>query len=129
MAPSLVIPSWFNEGLSEWFEARASGKRRLDESQREFLSRASSSGTLFSLADLRSPSLAHLRPDAAQVAYLQSYGFFEYLARSHGEKKLLELLDDYLRNRHLDRAFQRTFRANLERLEERYAKELSGSAR
>lgn len=129
VAPSLVIPAWFNEGLSEWFEARAAGKRRLDEHQRAFLSRASSSGALFSLADLSMPSLAHLPPGAARLAYLQSYGFFEYLARSHGEKKLGELLDDYLRNLQLDRAIRRTFRADLARLEARYAEDLSGASR
>jgi len=128
-APSLVIPSWFNEGLSEWFEARATGKRRLNEHQRALLSRASSAGALFSLADLSTPSLAHLPPDAAGLAYLQSYGFFEYLARSHGEKKLVELVDDYLRSLQLERAIRRTFRADLARLEQRYAEDLSGASR
>lgn len=127
--PSLVIPSWFNEGLSEWFEARITGKRRLEGYQQEFLLRASSAGALFSLADLSTPNLGHLQPDAARLAYLQSYAFFEYLARSHGEKKLRQLLDDYLRSLHLERAIRRTFRADLATLEERYARELSGRAR
>ena len=29
-APSHAVPAWFNEGLSEWFEARALGKRGLN---------------------------------------------------------------------------------------------------
>ena len=129
VAPSLVIPAWFNEGLSEWFEARASGKRRLSEYELSVLSRASASGGLFALSELSAPTLADFPPEAAQLAYLQSYGFFEYLARSQGEQKLLELLDDYLRNRHLERAFRRTFRAELPRLEARFAEELSRSRR
>jgi hypothetical protein len=128
-APSLVIPAWFNEGIAEWFEARASGKRVLSDRERATLARASADGRLFSLARLSAPSLGHLGPDAAHLAYLQSYGFFVFLARNHGEKKLLELLDDYLRRRHLERAFRRTFRADLPRLEARYAEELSVATR
>jgi hypothetical protein len=93
------------------------------------LARAYANGALFSLAGLSAPSLAQFGPSAASLAYLQSYGFFVFLARNHGEKKLLELLDDYLRNRHLERAFRRTFRADLARLEERYGQELSAATR
>ena len=129
VAPSLVIPAWFNEGVAEWFEARAAGKRRLNEHEQSILSQASSRGALFAFSELDSPSLGHLPPESAQLAYLQSYGFFEYLARTQGEQKLLELLDDYLRSLHLDRAFRRTFRADLPRLEARYAEELGRSIR
>ena len=129
VAPSLVIPAWFNEGSAEWFEARTRGKRRLSEHQQAVLSRASSSGSLFSLADLSTVSFGHLDSKTAPFAYLQSYGFFEYLARRHGEERLLELMDDYLRSGQLDRAFRRTFRADLSKLEARYADELASAAR
>jgi hypothetical protein len=128
-APSLVIPAWFNEGIAEWFEARSGGKRVLSDRERAVLTRASADGRLFSLAGLSAPSLGRLGPDAAHLAYLQSYGFFVFLARNYGEKKLPELLDDYLRNRYIERAFRRTFRADLTRLEARYAGELSVATR
>ncbi len=128
-APSLVIPAWFNEGAAEWFEARASGKRRLNDYERGVLVQASSAGALFSLADLNTAALGHLQPEAARLAYLQSYGFFAYLARNQGEQKLRELIDDYLRGLHLGRAFRRTFRADLARLEVRYGEDLRSAAR
>jgi hypothetical protein len=124
VSPSLVIPAWFNEGMAEWFEARAIGKRRLSDQEQNILAQANSMGALFAFSELSSPSLAQLQPESAQLAYLQSYGFFEYLARTYGDQKLRELLDDYLRNLHLDRAFRRTFRADLPRLETRYAEDL-----
>jgi hypothetical protein len=129
VSPSLTVPAWFNEGVAEWFEARAAGKRRLSEHEQSILSQASSLGLLFAFSDLTSGGLGHLQPESAQLAYLQSYGFFEYLARTHGDQKLLELLDDYLRNLHLDRAFRRTFRADIARLEARFAEELGRSTR
>ena len=128
-SPSLVVPAWFNEGIAEWFEARSGGKRSLDAYQADLLSRASSLGALFSLGDLAAPSLAHLSSDAAQLAYTQAYGFFAYLARAKGEDKLQELLADYLRSRELERAFRRTFRADLARLEARYAAQLGTRSR
>lgn len=39
-APSLAAPAWWNEGLAEWFEARAHGARRLTVGEWGALQRA-----------------------------------------------------------------------------------------
>ena len=51
-APSLVFPAWLNEGMAEWFEARATGKRSLSQGERSYLAQAASQGQLFSLASM-----------------------------------------------------------------------------
>lgn len=123
-APSLVIPAWLNEGMSEWFEARALGKRQLSSRERASLGAQSAGKALFTLSELSTPSLGHLPPAAARVAYLQSYAFVEFLVRRHGERRLRDLVDSYLRTRHLDRAVKRSYRADLARLEERFREDL-----
>ena len=124
VAPSLAVPAWFNEGVAEWFEARAAGKRRLSEHEQSILSQASSLGLLFAFSDLTSGGLGHLQPESAQLAYLQSYAFMEYLARSHGERRLRDVVSEYVRSGDLHRAFRRTYRADLEQLEQRHLREL-----
>ncbi|MEE8580742.1 MAG: hypothetical protein V3T33_04045 [Myxococcota bacterium] len=128
-APSLALPAWLGEGLAEWFEARAAGKRHLSGPEVAFLTRASQQGGLFALADLSRPSLAHLGPEHARLAYLQSYAFVEYLARHHGERSLREFCLEFLRTGNLRRAFTRTFRADWVRLEQGFHSELRAGAR
>ena len=62
--------------------------------------------------------VVHLRPDWEDVDVAHELMHM-----------LLELVDDYLRTRHLERAFSRTFRADLPRLEARYAADLSNGTR
>lgn len=123
-APSYVFPAWFNEGLAEWFEARASGKRHLSGGELGFLVDASRSGALFSLDSLSRPSFGHLGPQAARLAYLQSYGMVEFLAAQRGERALRELCDDLIRTRNLDRALRSVYRSDLGTLEARFLAEL-----
>jgi hypothetical protein len=117
-APSLVLPAWMNEGIAEWFEARASGQRRLAPSQWQALSQAASRGALFSLAELSAPSFGAFGPDAAALAYLQSHAFISHLVDAHGEGKLVRFASDVLRGRGLDRAARRAYRADLADLED-----------
>jgi hypothetical protein len=124
-APSLALPAWLNEGLAEWFEARAVGKRRLSSGELAFLAGASQRGQLFALSALAAPSFAGLGPEAAQLAYLQSYAFFEHLARRYQERSLRQLCAELLRTGNLERSFSRTFRSDLAKLEERFAAELA----
>ncbi len=125
-APSHAIPAWFNEGLAEWFEARALGKRGLSPGQFEALSRVASQGGLFSLGQLSRPSLGYMGPDSARIAYLQSYAFFDFLARRHGERKIREVISAYLRTGNLDRSFKRTYRDELDKLQLRFAQDYGG---
>jgi len=117
VAPSLFVPAWMNEGLAEYFEARALGKRGLSGHEAEVMSRVVAQGRAFALADLAGGSFGQLGPDGAAVAYLQSYAFIDYLAAVAGERRLREWVRDYVRTGDLDRVTRRIFRADLARLE------------
>lgn len=122
--PSFGYPAWLNEGLAEWFEARAHGKRQLGPREAAALSRAAANGRLFSLHQLTVPSFAHLAGGDAQAAYLQSYGFVSFLARRHGESTLARLVDDLWRSRNVERSVRKIFRADLSALEGRFIAEI-----
>jgi hypothetical protein len=123
-APRLVLPSWMNEGIAEWFEARAMGKRSLSGAERSLLAAAARRGELFSLQELSVQSLAGFSPNAAALAYLESYGFIAHLADSYGEKKLVQFWSELLRSRSLERASRRAFSRDLDDLEADYFKTL-----
>lgn len=116
-APRVALPAWMNEGIAEWFEARATGKRSLSGGERAFLTRLARGGGLVSLADLSAASLGGLDPDAATIAYLQSYAFIDHLVAEHGERSLVRFWSAVLRSRSLDRGARRAFRADLAELE------------
>jgi hypothetical protein len=123
-APRVVLPAWMNEGVAEWFEARALGKRDLSRSERAALVRAAQNGGLFSLQQMSLPSLAEFAPNAAGLAYLESYGFISYLVDQHGERKLVRFWSEYLRSRSVERASRRAFSRDFEDLEADFFKSL-----
>ncbi len=123
-----VLPAWFNEGVAEWFEARASGRRKLSDRQSRFLAARAHEGQLFSLSELGAPSLGRLAPGAAQLAYLESYGFIDFLARQRGERRLRDLCRRLVRTGDLDDSLRRIFRSNLAQLETSFRNVLSGTA-
>jgi len=124
LAPSLVLPGWFNEGVAQWFEARATGKRRLSRGELAALQRVARSGGLLGFAGLSASSFAGYGREAATVAYLESYGWIEHLARRHGERRLRDWVRDVVRDRRLERSFRRTFRFELAELPERFVADL-----
>jgi hypothetical protein len=124
-APSAVFPGWLNEGLAEWFEARTVGKRHLSGREAAALAWGHRNGRLVSLASLSAPSFGRLGPDAARLAYLQSYGMVEFLARQYGERKLREFTRSLVRSRDLHRSLSRVYRADLASLETRFLAELN----
>ena len=121
-APGVIQPAWLNEGLAEWLEARALGQRGIATGQRRYL--VENFDRLFSLAQLSMPAFGHLGPDAAGVAYLQSFAFVEYLARTQGERGLRRLCRELVRTGKLDRAVRRVYRKDLGRLEQGFLDEL-----
>ena len=123
-APSLVLPAWFNEGVAEWFEARALSKRRLSGPELDYLVRARRQGQLFSVRDLSSPSFMGLGQNAATLAYLQSYGMIEYLARRHGDRSVRELCERVVRSKDIERSMQRTYRFGVQDLAARFVDDL-----
>jgi hypothetical protein len=127
-APSLVLPGWLNEGLAEWFEARAIGQRHFSRGGRAILVAARRSGSLLPLSALSDPSFSRLPPDAARLAYLQSYGVVEFLVRQRSQEKdaLRRFCQELVRRRNLPRALDRVFRIDLETLEARFVADLDG---
>jgi hypothetical protein len=123
-APRLTLPAWMNEGIAEWFEARALGKRRLSGRERGALERLAREGRLFPLAELSARSFGGFSPDAASLAYLQSYGFIDHLVRAHGERELVAFWSAVVRSRSLERATRRTYRKNLDDLEREFLRAL-----
>lgn len=123
-APRLTLPAWLNEGVAEWFEARAAGKRSLSGPERAALIQLARQGALFSLADLSTPSLAGFAPNAAAVAYLQSYGFIDQLVQRHGEADLIRFWSTLIRTGNLERATRRAYRAELSELESGFLRDL-----
>ncbi len=123
-APRVVLPAWMNEGIAEWFEARALGKRGLSSYERHVLEDAGKAGQLFSLQQLSVPTLAGFSTNAAALAYLESYGFIAYLVDAHGENKLVRFWSALFQSRSLERASRRAYGRDFEDLEARYFKSL-----
>ncbi len=124
-APSLILPAWMNEGVAEWFEARSMSKRYLSPGELGYLQRAGNSGNLLPIGVLSAPTFAGLGPEAARLAYLQSYAMIEFLSRSFGEKVLSRFIDAVIRSRSIDRAMSRIFRMSVSDLEGRFMADLS----
>lgn len=129
LAPSLVLPAWFNEGLSEWFEARSVGKRRLARWELQALSSLAADDSFIGLEALSAPSFVGFDAPAARVAYLESYGFFEFLTRRDNERRLRDLCRELLRTGDLDRAFKAGYRAKVGELQAEYHSDLRRVAR
>jgi len=123
-SPSYRLPAWVNEGVAEWFENRATGKRRLSSGEWAALAEASRRGGWISTLSLLQPSFAGLPPESVGLAYLQSYASIDLLVRRRGEPGLESFLDTLLRVRDSDRALRRVYRMDLAGIEEALRAEL-----
>jgi hypothetical protein len=116
-APSYRLPAWVNEGVAEWFENRAIGKRRLSPPEWAALAEASRRGTWIPAPALADSSFAGLPPESVGLAYLQSYASIDLLVRRRGERGLESFLHTLLRLRDPDRALRRVYRMDLAEIE------------
>ena len=123
-APSLSVPAWVNEGIAEWFESRALGKRRLSPSEWAELAEASRRDAWIPIPLLLRPSFAGLPPEAVRLAYLQSYASIDLLVRRQGERGLESFLQTLLRLRDPDRALRRVYRMDLPGIQQALREEL-----
>lgn len=123
-APRLTLPAWMNEGIAEWFEARADGKRNLSGRERAVLVGAARDGQLFSLAQLSAASLGGFGPNAAALAYLESYAFIDFLVQRHGERDLVRFWSAFVRARSLERASKTVYGKDLADLEQAFVRAL-----
>lgn len=106
-APSLALPIWLNEGLAEWFAARAAGRPALDERRAAVLAEAARRGMLLPIAAISAPTLLHLAAEDAPFAYLQATALVDQVTRRGGERALRVLLAQLFRTGDLDRSLLR----------------------
>jgi hypothetical protein len=116
-APGVALPAWLNEGLAEYFEALAIGKRRLSRGELIVLAEALPRGALPRLEAMSGTSFAPLAEDQAALAYLKSYALIEHLARAYGEAALRRFVAQVLRTGNVERAAKRAFRRSTAELE------------
>jgi hypothetical protein len=120
-----LFPAWLNEGLAEYFENRALGKRYLSAGEHGVLRRLALDDTWIPLGRLAGPSLTHLNDARAAQAYLQSYGMVDYMVRTGGSDRLERLCAQLVRSRNLRRAFDRSFGRTAAELEQAFRAELA----
>jgi hypothetical protein len=119
------LPAWVNEGLAEWFENLALGKRRLSEGERVFLADAARRGLLAPLAALSGPSFAHQDGATAAVSYVHAYAAIDHLARRKGDRGLRDFVRTLLRTGDVEAALRRVYRLDTARLDAGLRAELS----
>lgn len=127
-APQVVLPAFVNEGLAEWCEAISVGKYLLSAGEYRFLAALAREGSLLRLADMSMPSFSQLGPNTAQLAYVQSYAFFEHLGRVHGDRAVRDFARELMRIHDVERAARKAFGDSLVELEAVFLDEVRVSA-
>ena len=112
-----AYPAWLNEGVAQYFGARALDKRRLSSAEFGYLQRIVREDAWISLESLSSRSLVHLVGDDVAIAYLESYALVEQLIRKHGMRDLRNLIENLGKTRSTARALRRSYKATLPELE------------
>ena len=111
------VPAWLNEGLSQWFENLAIGKKGLSLAEFNQMRQANQAGTWLPLERLSGPTLANLDGENARSAYLQSYAMVDHLLTTHGAWRMRSFMRQITRGGNLERLMQREFRVDLEGFE------------
>ena len=95
-APSLELPAWLNEGVAEWFEARAVGQRRIGPRQRAILAQlGQQQGEFEHTAELYQESLDLLRKMGVEASiadvqfnlarFVQAHGYLDLAGHLYRE--------------------------------------------
>lgn len=126
-APSLALPAWVNEGLAEWFENLALGKRRLSAGEYAVLYEGARRGLLPTLPQLSTRSFSHQSEGEAALSYLWSYAAIEHLARRHGDRGLERFVSRLIRGRDLDGALRKVYGSSPAELDAALRAELGAS--
>ncbi len=111
------VPAWLNEGLAEYFEDLAIGKRGLSSGEHAYLARANRLDAWLPMTTLSQPSFAGLDQDAATLAYLQSYAMIVHLVREHGERRMRSFMRQLIRGSNVQWLLKREYRVTLDELE------------
>ena len=116
-APEFAWPAWFNEGTAQWFEARVLGQRHLADGEAAALARVRDAGQWLPLDELWVPSFARFGPEAAQIAYLESYAVVAQIASGSGERALRDVCAEVVRTLDVEHALRRSTRMGSHELE------------
>lgn len=112
-----AYPAWLNEGIADYFGARAVDKRHLSLGEFGFLQRVVKHDAWIPLENLNTPNLLHLVGDNVAIAYLESYALVEFMVRTYGMRDLREVVEILAKTRNAKRALRRAYRATLSELE------------
>ena len=111
------VPAWLNEGMSQWFENLALGKRGLSPEEYAVLSTANRDQSWLPLERLSGPTFADFDSKEARLAYLQAYGMVDYLFRTHGARRVRSFMRRFVRGERLSALIKSEFRVEPSRLE------------
>ena len=118
-SPRGSFPGWLNEGIAEYFERLALGRRTPSFGEYAALRNAHAEGRWIPLVELSQVSFGHLESERARLAYLESYAAVELLVRQQGADSLGRLLERIVKTNSVDRALRRTYRLDLAKLEKK----------
>ena len=124
LAPRGTFPGWLNEGIAEYFEHRVAGRSQMSSHQLRLLRSAIADGRWIPLRRLSRPSFVRMKPEAAALAYAESFAAVEFLGRRRGEHALERLCEQLVRTGDIDRSLKRVYRLTLEELERELVDEL-----
>ena len=119
-----TFPGWLNEGIAEYFERLALGRRSRNYPELAALQAAQQQNRWIPLAKLGSLSFADLEAESAKLAYLEPYAAVDFLVRHKGRDSLGRLLDRIIRTGNVDRALERIYRLDTAELEQKLLLEL-----
>jgi hypothetical protein len=106
--PYSDLPTWLSEGLAIYAEGPLSSEFTTR------LSKAVSTNSLISVRSLSSPFSAYT--EDSLLGYAQSYSLAEYLITSHGQSKMLELLNTFSRGSSYDTALKTVYNFDTDEL-------------
>ncbi len=99
--PYSGLPAWLDEGLAMYTEGA------LSSGYTSYLDKAIAEGSLISVRSLSSPFSAYA--EEAVLSYAQSYSLVEFLIRSYGPGKMLELLKTFKQGSSYDGALAKVY--------------------
>ena len=122
--PSLVVPAFINEGVAEWFENLALGKRGLSDGEQRVLKAVANQRGLLPTRTLLRTGFVDVPSNQAGLAYLQSYATIEYLVRRYGVRSLRDFVSEIFRSGDMNRALRSAYGLSLADLEAKIRQEL-----
>ncbi len=103
------LPVWLNEGLAMYSEGPLTSQFSVP------LATAVSEGTLISVRSISSPFSADATK--ASLSYAQSHSLVDYLIKTYGSARMLDLLNTFKQGSTYDGAFHKVYSMDMDQLE------------